>query len=118
MSEVLIISGKNNVQNAIALLDPISREATRLMVSGLPTAEETLMNYPLLHAEMIKSMAISAVSQFADEQRAAYLIETQGHQVITIAASVLKMQLNEKKYGWLKKAAGIGAGVLIGSLFG
>ena len=80
--------------------------------------EETLMNYPLLHAEMIKSMAISAVSQFADEQRTAYLIETQGHQVITIAASVLKMQLNEKKYGWLKKAAGIGAGVLIGYLFG
>ena len=63
-------------------------------------------------------MAISGASQFADEERIAYLIETQGHQVITIAASVLKMQLNEQKYGWLKKAAGIGVGVLIGSLFG
>ena len=118
MSEIILITGKSNVQNAIALLDPISREATRLMVSKIPPSEDMIYNYPLLSSEMVKSMAITGASQFADEDKIAYLIETQGHQVITIAASVIKMQLNEKKYGWLKKAAGIGVGVLIGSLFG
>ena len=66
---------------------------------------------------MVKSMAITGASQFADEDKIAYLIETQGHQVITIVASVIKMQLNEK-IRLVEKAAGIGVGVLIGSLFG
>lgn len=112
------IKGESNIRTAILMLHPVSKEAAQTLIGRLPVDESIFANTAFLEQEMQKCMAFAGVNNGLDKPRIESLIQNQGHAVCTIAVSVIQLQISQKKWGWIKRAAGIGIGLLIGSLFG
>jgi len=112
------IKGESNIRTAILMLHPVAKEAAQTLIGRLPVDESIMHNSSFLETEMQKCMVFAGVNNGMDKERIESLVQSQGHAVCTVAVSVIQLQITQKKWGWVKRAAGIGIGLLIGSLFG
>lgn len=112
------IKGESNIRTAILMLHPVAKEAAQTLIGRLPVDESVFSNTAFLEQEMQKCMVFAGVNNGLDRDRIEGLVQSQGYAVCTVAVSVIQLQITQKKWGWVKRAAGIGIGLLIGSLFG
>lgn len=112
------IKGESNIRTAILMLHPVAKEAAQTLIGRLPEEESVFGNTVYLETEMQKCMVFAGVNNGLDRDRIENLVQSQGHAVCTVAVSVIQLQITQRKWGWVKRAAGIGLGILVGSLFG
>lgn len=112
------IKGESNIRTAILMLHPVAKEAAQTLIGRLPEDESIFSDTSHLETEMQKCMIFAGVNNGLDRERIENLVESQGHAVCTVAISVIQLQLTQRKWGWVKRAAGIGLAILVGSLFG
>jgi len=113
-----LIRGDDAIRGAISRLHPVSKDACRTLVGSLPDIRNIHMNEKLMAEEMIKCMLVTGISHGLSKEQIRTLIEQDGPSVIIIAGSIHELHFQKSSGGWGKKAAVLGAGILIGALFG
>ncbi len=114
-----LINGQANIRTAILSMHPASKEACQMLLNQMPDIRNIHMNHAFMLKEMVKCMVAAGLSHSLDKGEVEELIKKEGAMVIVIAGSVHELQFQQRGgSGWGKSAAAVGAGILIGALFG
>ena len=113
-----IIKDESSIRSAILELHPVAREACQNMISRLPDMSNIENHKALLVEEMLRCLTFASQNNGIQQVAIENLVKSNGAQVITIAVSVIHLHRRNKKSSFLKNAAAVGIGFIIGSLFG
>jgi len=113
-----LLQGQVSIRQAIQGLHPVSREACQALIGRMPDVRNFHMNQQFMMEEMVKCMIQAGLNHGRDRDAVEALIRQDGITVILIAGSVHELHFQQNGGGWGKTAAAVGAGILIGVLFG
>lgn len=121
----MLLTTAPEIKAAIATMNPIAREAAEMIASHLLQHPEILSKDDELQSAAARMTAMAMVRNgisLSDRARTNRFFEDHGVAIMNVALSIVtfvaKEQERKRKWGWLGKAAAVGAGVLLGSLFG
>jgi hypothetical protein len=113
-----LLQGQVSIRQAIQGLHPVSREACQALIGRMPDVRNFHMNQKFMLEEMVKCMIQAGINHGQDKEQVEALIKQDGLTVVIIAGSVHELHFQQNGGGWGKTAAAVGAGILIGVLFG
>jgi hypothetical protein len=122
---MIILETKDSIMAAIAVMPSAASEATKLLAEQLSANPSMLRNEPWVQGEWLKAVTYAYVQQYGgsdcQEDHFRQFVETHGDGIMSVALSIIVFQINAEKrrklWGWIGKAAAVGAGIVIGSFF-
>lgn len=113
------------IRAAIATMNPVARMATQSLAAFFLDNPATVRDGDMMNRAMLQHCAMAMDHHgwsLDDKERIRKFFEDHGSAVENVTASIVvfsvRSQQRRQKWGWLGKAAAIGAGVILGSLFG
>lgn len=121
-----ILQSRESIEAAIATMNPIAKEAAQQLAHRLLQNPSMVDDHDQLDEEWAQCCAIACaragINPSSDKRRFENFIENHGQAVFNVAISIALMVVRDaewqRKWGWVGKAAAVGVGVLLGSLFG
>lgn len=121
-----ILRDRASINAAIATMNPVASEAAQLLAYRIFEQPDMLENQDAMFDEWVQVLAVTAARHGMDpageDPKFRHFVEQHGNAVLNVAYSIVVFAAEEserqKRWGWLGKAAAVGAGVLIGSFFG
>jgi hypothetical protein len=120
-----LLTTEAEIRAAIAMLNPVARTAAQALAHHLLENRLKLRDDEALNKAYLEHIAFAMQQHgwdLKDKERVRKFFEDHGEAVSTLCISIVTFSINQaehqRKWGWLGKAAAVGAGVLIGSFFG
>ena len=120
-----ILTKESEIKAAIAMLNPVARDAAQALASHILNNQDLLDNPDALNKAFVEHCLFAMGSHgwdLEDTDRIKRFSEEHGSAVMNLAISIVAFAINQaerkRRWGWLGKAAALTAGAIIGSLFG
>ena len=122
MNSLTILDDKASVKAAIATMHPVAKDAAQMLSNNMLDNPAIMSDDKTVEQEWKQCIAFAAsragMNPEVNAEKFDDFVENHGQSVLNVAVSIVHLTEKEKKWGWVKKAAAVGVGVVIGSLFG